>query len=81
MGFGTAQCCVLRGGVSKDDPEAVRITFDHGGREHTSEIAPPGTPHGPLLDKLIRGLNVPVRAVRAFQGNELLEERHPNIRG
>ena len=81
-GFGaTAYGCVLRGGVSEDDPSAVRITFDHGGQEHVSEIAPPGTPHGPLLDKLILGLNVPVAIVRAYRGNELLEERHPNIRG
>ena len=75
-----AYSCVLRNGVSQDDPMAVRITFDHGGQEHVCEIAPPGTPHGPLLDRLVQRLNVQVDTVRAYRGSELLEERHPNIR-
>ena len=80
-GFGTmAYSCVLRDGVSQDDPMAVRITFDHGGQEHVCEIAPPGTPHGALLDRLVQRLNVQVDTVRAYRGSELLEERHPNIR-
>jgi hypothetical protein len=58
-----------------DDPNAVRITFVSQEVEHLSEIAPSGTPHGPLLDKLVGCLQTPVSAVWAYQGDVLLEEK------
>lgn len=49
-GFGlTAESHIVHARVRKDDPENVRITYVLHGQEHLSEIALPGTPHGPLL--------------------------------
>ena len=72
--------CLVRAGAREDDPECIRITYILRGQEHLNEIAPPGTPPGPLLDKLIGSLNIPVEAVRAYRGNDLLEERKTNMR-
>jgi hypothetical protein len=77
---GTADAYVVRAGAREDDPEAVRITYALRGHEHLNEIAPPGTPHGPLLDRLAGALNIPVDAIRAYRGTELLEERPMNMR-
>ncbi len=80
-GFGvTADAYVIRAGAKEDDPEAIRITYVFRGQEHLNEIAPPGTPHSPLLDKLLTLLNIPVDAVRAYRGTELLEERLTSMR-
>lgn len=76
----TAEAYFVRAGARKDDPECIRITYVLRGREHLNEIAPPDTPPGPMLDKLICSLNIPVEAVRAYRGKELLEERKTNMR-
>lgn len=75
-----ANACVLRAGVNEDDPDAVRITYVLRGSEFVTEIAPPGTAHGPLLDRLLTAFNVPVDFVRAYRGNVLLEERATKMR-
>src|SRR5438309_305433 len=54
--------CVVRAGTQEDDPKNVRVSYVFRGKVHISEIAPPGTPHGPLLDRLLGSLNVPVEA-------------------
>jgi len=76
----TAEEYVVRAGVREDDPENVRIIYVLRGQEHLNEIARPGTPHGPLLDRLLSLLNIPVDAVRAYRGAELLEERKTGMR-
>lgn len=80
-GFGgTAEAYMIRAGLREDDPANVRITYVLRGQEHLSEIAHPGTAHGPLLDRLLGSLNVPVEAVRAYRGSDLLEERKTSMR-
>ncbi|WP_298867894.1 hypothetical protein [uncultured Gimesia sp.] len=76
----TANLTAIHAGVGEDDPNVIRITYLLRGEEHISEIAPPNTPHAPLLDRLVNSLNVPVDAVRAYRGSDLLEERTPNLR-
>jgi hypothetical protein len=75
-----ASVFVVRAGTQEDDPQNVRITYEVGGREHLSEISPPETPHGPLLDRLVAALNIPVGFVRAYRGEVLLEERPTKMR-
>jgi hypothetical protein len=77
---GTAEAWLSHVGVNPDDPDNVRIFYVLRGTEHLNEIATPGTAHGPLLDRLLTGLNVPVEAVRAYRGTTLLEERKTNMR-
>jgi hypothetical protein len=55
----------------------VRIAFVSLGVEHEFAIAPAGTDHGPLLDELMRHVNLPMEAVRAYRGSVLLEQRPP----
>lgn len=76
----TGEAYVVRAGAREDDSENVRITFVLRGQEHLNEIAPPDTPHGPLLDRLLSSLNIPVEAVRAYRGSYLLEERETRMR-
>lgn len=70
----------IHAGADEEDPNVVRITYFKNGKEYVSELAPPETPHSPLLDRLVSSLNVPVEAVRAYRGIELLEERFPSLR-
>lgn len=76
----SAHATVIRAGADENNPDAVRITYVIRGEEHVSEIAPPETDHSPLLNRLLTSLNVPVDAVRAYRGTELLEERNPQLR-
>jgi hypothetical protein len=71
---------VIRAGADENDPEAIRITYVSEGEEHLSEIAPPDTAYGPVLDRMLSSLNSPVEAVRAYRGIELLDERKLNLR-
>jgi hypothetical protein len=76
----TAHMLVVRAGANEDDLNNVRIAYVLHGKEHVSEILPPGTDHKPFLDQLLRSLNVPVDAVRAYRGFQLVEERSVNMR-
>ncbi len=75
-----AHATVVRAGAREDDDEAIRIAYLIQGDEHICEIAPPGTDYAPLLERLVNNLNVPVDAVRAYRGAQLLEEQTPNLR-
>ncbi len=70
-----------REGAREDDPAVIRITYFHRGDEHVDGLFPPGTKHGPLLDDLLKRLNVPVKAIRAYRGRDLIEEREIKARG
>ena len=78
---GAVSVKVLRAGVKEDDPDVVKIAYVYQGQEHMSEIEPPGTDHKPLLEDLIKKLQVPASAVRAYRGETLLEEREFTARG
>jgi hypothetical protein len=72
---GEAHATAIRSGARADDPNAIRIAYVLRGKEHISDICPPETDHAPLLDKLVASLTVPVQAVRAYRGSELIAER------
>ncbi len=75
----TADGYVVRAGVDENDSANVLIVYVLRDEEHMVEIALPGTPHGPLLERLLGSLNVPVEAVRAYRGPTLIEERKMRI--
>jgi hypothetical protein len=66
---------LIRASANADDPLAIKIAYVLRGEEHFNEIAPPGTDHGPILDRLQNSLTVPVESVRAYRGTELIEQR------
>lgn len=76
-----AHVMLIRPGADPDGPDSVRIAYVIDGREYVCDIFPPGTPHGPQFDDLIKRLNVPVQSLRAYRGKDLLEERPLRARG
>lgn len=68
-------------GASEDDPLSIKIVFVHKDREYLSRLMPPGTAPGPLLDELIQNIILPISAVRAYRGKELIEDRQVKMRG
>jgi hypothetical protein len=76
----TVDAQLVHAGAHENDPDVVRITYVLRGQEHITELAPPGTPHAPLLDRLLKGLNMPVDAVRAYRGATLLDEVRTKMR-
>lgn len=76
----SSHATLIRADVDENSSEAIRVTYILHGKEHVSETAPPSTSYTALLDQLLGSLNVPVDAVRAYRGSNLLEERRPNLR-
>jgi len=71
----------LKRGAKTDDPNAVRITYVLKGKEIVDEIWPPGTEVKPRLFDLLRRLQEPVSAVRAYCGEKLICEWNLTMRG
>jgi hypothetical protein len=68
-------------GANEDDPLSIKIIYVHKDREYLSSLMPPGTDVGPLLDGLIQNIRLPISAVRAYRGKELIEDRQVKMRG
>jgi hypothetical protein len=68
-------------GASEDDPLSIKIVYVHKDREYLSILMPPGTDPAPLLDELIQNIRLPISAVRAYRGKELIEDRQVKMRG
>ena len=66
-----------------DAPDAVRIAIVLAvdGKEHVVRAEPPGTDPEPLIEQILAGMNMPVLAVRVYQGDELIKEDSVNMRG
>ncbi len=77
----TAHACVIVGGVSPDDPSAIKVCYVVDHVEHVSGIYPQGFDYITELDRLVRAVNIPIRAVRAYVGQILVREMLVNMRG
>lgn len=76
-----AHATVVRGSADPEGLDTIRISYEHKGREYNAVLLPPGSDHQPEIDALIRNLRIPVTAVRAYRGKELLYERKLEMRG
>ena len=72
---------ISEAGVEESTPDVVRITYLRKGTEHPHRLCRPGTDPQPLVDELIRNILVPITAVRAYKGRELIVEKTVNMRG
>lgn len=72
---------VIKHGADPARADTVRTAYIYKDREYTSDYFPAGTAHQALLDDLVKRMQVPVSAVRAYRGAELLEERELLMRG
>jgi hypothetical protein len=77
----SAHGMLIAAGTDPNHPDTIRATYVYKDKEHESGCYPAGTDHMPLLDDLVRRIRVPISAVRAYRGNELLEERKLLMRG
>lgn len=68
-------------GADPNDPETIRILLVFRGDEKVSDYLPPGTNPTPTMEKLIKNVLVPISAVRAYKGDELIEEIEITMRG
>lgn len=76
-----AHITAIRDGADPDGPDTIRIGYVMNGKEYFWGIFPPGTAHEPQLDTLVKCLNGPVQALRAYRGKELLVEWPLKARG
>lgn len=76
-----AHLTAMHAGADPQGADTVRISYEYKGREHDAALLPPGTDHGPHIEALIQNLRIPVAAVRAYRGKELLYERKFEMRG
>lgn len=71
----------IHAGANPDDPSSIKIVYVHKDREHVSHVLPPGTNPEPYMIELLNNLNIPVTAIRAYRGSELLAENKYHMRG
>ncbi|MCC7482953.1 MAG: hypothetical protein IT541_15655 [Hyphomicrobiales bacterium] len=79
--FGVGNLISTGPGVDPNDPDTIRIALVYKDEERITQHCEAGTDYKPLLDELIRKTRVPISAVRAYRGNDLLEERELLMRG
>jgi hypothetical protein len=74
-----AHATVVRAGVTRET--GLRICYVMSGREYESEVTRPDEDHIALMEDLLRKIRVPISAVRAYRGNELIDEITVKMRG
>lgn len=70
---------VIRAGASRET--GTRICYVMLGDEYDTEVAPPGADHVALMGDLLRRINVPISAVRAYRAGVLIDEITVRMRG
>ena len=77
----TMHACVIAGGVSADDPTAIKVCYVIDQVEHVSGIYPSGSDYEAETQRLVEAVNVPISAVRVYTGPALIYERLVHMRG
>jgi hypothetical protein len=70
---------VRRSGVPRET--GIRICYEMLGKEYEAEIAAADADYKRLMDDLLHKIIVPISAIRAYSGNDLLEEVQVRMRG
>jgi len=68
-------------GVDENTPDVIKINYVRKGKECPHRLCRPGTDPQPVVDELIRRIRVPITAVRAYKGRELIIEKTVRMRG
>ena len=69
------------GGTSINDPTAVRVYLVRNGVEVLSSVHPQGTDCGHEAARLVQSVNVPINAIRVYEGTNLVRELLVHMRG
>jgi hypothetical protein len=76
-----AHAQVIHGGVDPAGNDTVRISYEYKDEEYDSDFCPPGTDPKPLVERLLKTVRIPITAVRAYSGRNLIYERKLQMRG
>ena len=57
------------------------LTSIQRGQERVTDILRPGSDPAPVMEKLLHEIQIPVSAIRAYRGEELLDETKVRMRG
>lgn len=76
---GFANATVLHAGATRET--GLRICYVMLGSEYESRVIGPDEDHVPYMDKLLRDIRVPISAIRAYRGSELIDEIVVKMRG
>lgn len=77
----SATATLISAGTTLEDPAAVRIYFVRDGIEYLASVHPPGFDHSSEATQLIQAVNVPITAVRVYEGGTLVRQMLVNMRG
>ncbi|MEW6145739.1 MAG: hypothetical protein AB1598_12040 [Thermodesulfobacteriota bacterium] len=61
--------------------DSIRIVIVSQGKETETDVFPPGASYQARIEELIKGSNVPMTAIKVYQGDTLIEEYDVRIRG
>jgi hypothetical protein len=67
--------------VAVDDPARIRTTYVYRDREYEAYVDPPGTDAEARMNDLLKGVTLPITCVRAYRGDELVQEWPITMRG
>ncbi len=76
---GFANATVISAGVTRET--GLRICYVMFGQEYESEVTHPEEDPAPLMLHLLSKIKVPISAVRAYRGNEMIDEIVVTMRG
>lgn len=76
---GFANATVISAGVTRET--GLRISYVMFGEEYESKVTHPNEEPLPLMRDLLLKIRVPISAVRAYRGNEMIEEITVKMRG
>jgi len=66
---------------AQNNTEAIRIAYVYKEKEYVSNVCVQGTDYEDLMNELLKRINIPISAVRAYRGNELIKELPLIMRG
>lgn len=76
-----AHACIIVGGVNPNEPTAIRVCYVVEQIEHVSGIYPKGFDHAAEVERLVKAVNVPISAIRVYEGKALIRELLVEMRG
>lgn len=77
----TMHAYVTVGGISSDDPTAIKVCYVADEVEYLSGVYPPGFDYMSEMRRLVNAVNVPITAIRVYSGLTLIREMLVHMRG
>lgn len=76
-----ANAIVIRSGADEQDPRTLYICYVANGEEKVSDVLPPDTDPRPFCEEVLQSAQVPIQAIRVYEGDEVICEQEVRMRG